>query len=94
MKPEERDRVQFVVRNAYRAGRDPVESLDRNRLLFTNQRYKETRSDAYHALALELENSNIINMIKFHYGGNGATAQDAQRAITAWIRALARKEAP
>lgn len=94
MTPAERDWVQSVVKYAYRAGLDPIEQLDRSALIHTSRRYREARANALYELANWLENGNITSIIRVHYGGTGATAQDAQRAITGWIRAKARKEEP
>lgn len=91
VKPTERERVRFVVRNAYRTGRDPVESLDRNDLILTERQCHKVRALAYHQLADDLENAPIAEILKF-YGSTGHTAYDAQRCLTEWIRAYARKE--
>jgi hypothetical protein len=92
MRPSERERVQSIVRQAHRAGRDPIEQLDKANLLVTHHRYQDIRAQAFYQLALLLENNNITSLIRVYYGGNGNTAQDAQRAITAWVRARAKAE--
>lgn len=91
MRQDERDRVQQIMRQARSAGRDPIEVLDRANLILTEKQYHKIRNLAYHRLADDLENVSITEILRF-YGSSGHTALDAQRVLTEWIRARARKE--
>lgn len=91
MTPAEREHVQRVWHNARRAGHDPFEALDNSSQVLTNHRYHEIRADLLYWLALQLENADITGILRL-YGASSHTAYDAQRVVTEWIRAHARKE--
>lgn len=91
MTPQERDHAQRVWDKARRTGRDPFELLNDHSLVLTGKQYHRLRRDAYLELADSLENVNIGEILKY-YGASAHTAYDAQRVLTDWIRAHARKE--
>ncbi len=86
-----RDLARGVLVSARRLGQDPVEKLNRMGLLLTRYRYTKVRAEALREAAEQLENLSIADLLKQHHSA-GRTAYDAQRAVSEWLRAKARKE--